>query len=96
MGVSLYIDGVILRDVSKAELDGKLDETERMIQYYRDKLMVLAGAGVSGKAGSSVEEWSDSVRREIALILEGLEDAYVTRHLIEVAIGRPESVKESC
>lgn len=93
---TLYIDGVILQDVSKEELQSKLEDTDRMIQYYRDTLMVLVGAGVSGKGSSSVETWSNEVRMEVSSILEGLEDAYVTRHLIEVAIGSPEDVKESC
>ena len=96
MGMSLYIDGVVLRDVSKDELPSKLEEIELMIQYYRDKLMILSGAGVPMNASQMVEEWSDAVRREIASILEGLEEAYVTKHLIEVAIGNPEDVKESC
>lgn len=95
MGTVLYIDGVILRDISKDELQGKLEEADGMIQYYRDQLMILAGAGVSGKAGSTVEEWMMEVRMQVADAIDGLEEEFVKKHLIIVALSDLNSVHQS-
>lgn len=97
MGLQLLLKDVILIDVSKLELPDKADELDQEIQQYRDRLMILAGSTPRDDVDEdgNVISWLDHIQYEVSQALEGLREAYVTRHLVGVAINNPEDVEES-
>ena len=97
MGLELFINNVILTDISKAELEDKAKDLDAEIASCREKLMMFAAGTprqISDSEGNPID-WVEHVHFEVNLILTQLEAAIVRRHLVAVAIASPEDVTES-
>lgn len=97
MGLQLYINNVILNDISKDGLKFAAEELDKTIAQCREKLMMFAAGTphpVSDSEGNPID-WVDHVHFEVSQILTDLEEATINRHLAGVAIESPEDVTES-
>ena len=98
MSQCLIINGVILSDVLKSELQYEADQLDNEIKGYREKIMMFAAA--SPRDLKDIEDnqidWIDHCQFEINSILQDLERALVKRHLVEVALhSDDQDLKES-
>lgn len=71
------ISNVYIRRVTEDNVDSVIEDLDRGIRYYRDKLMVLAASAPHNVASSddqSLEPWDSYVQREIDQLMEQLVD----------------------
>lgn len=97
MGTQLVIKEVVLNDVSKDGLAYKLEGLDMTICSCREKLMMLAASTprpIPDCEGNPID-WVDHVQAEINRTLQEIEDAFVRKHLVMVALGDLNAVEES-
>ena len=67
------------------------EDAADMLQYYRDRLMILAASAPHNvDEGEGPLPWDFYVRREIDEILEGISDAYFQRLCADTSVELPE------
>jgi len=96
MSSGIIIKEVYLLDVKKATLHDKLIELEQDIAREEAKLLTLMGSTPRELLNSQGEReyWLDYIMFQKSEIMECLEEYYVNRHLINVALDNLNNVED--
>ena len=93
MGWGLKVDNVFLSRISKLKMKEILSDNERILKYYRDKLLQLATATPRDVDGEYT--WEDHVLTEVNETVKEIIEMAGINFILFQAIENPDTAKDS-